>query len=168
ERWQGWQGRPGRDRQGQPSLCRCRRRRNRAEGIRGAERLGGCARRAAPDRHPPDLRAVRPGCPPRAGGADGAGGATPAPSLTAAPPPGYRTTRWECGSRFSTVSSSSSPGRTPVSSVEKDSRPASGLATSVTLAASLSTSGGVSKTALFCLLTDPRRLTTPPRSKRVR
>src|SRR2546430_309448 len=78
----GGKGGRGTRRQGQPPLCRCRRRLRRPERNRGAQRLGGCARSPAPDRDAPDLRAVRPECPARARSADRAGGRATAPPVT--------------------------------------------------------------------------------------
>src|SRR5205823_9171129 len=74
---------PGHRRQGQPPLCRCRRRLRRPERNRGAQRLGGCAWSPAPIRHTPRLRRVRSQCEPRACGADRADGRPATPAVTA-------------------------------------------------------------------------------------
>src|SRR3989440_5564732 len=50
---------------------------------RGAERVGGCARSPAPDRHAPPSRGVRSQCEPRARGADRADGRPAPPAVTA-------------------------------------------------------------------------------------
>src|SRR2546421_6672227 len=50
---------------------------------RGAERVGGCARSPAPDRHAPPSRGVRSQCEPRARGADRADGRPATPAVTA-------------------------------------------------------------------------------------